>query len=136
MTLHLMPYDAPNWKRPRIIWSRIPRLFGKRGITLPPFGILLDPVVMETKLNLRGQTRLVAHEWCHWTQYRTLGFVRTYVGYVFGWLRHGYRNHPREIEARSYGNEYGKSVSMGPALPLTFWETWEPGDPIEPKATP
>ena len=68
--------------------------FGYRGITLPPFGIYILP----------GHTTyppLIRHEQVHWQQYEQRGAIRFYVGYLLLLVRHGYRNHPWEIEARS-----------------------------------
>jgi hypothetical protein len=36
----------------------------------------------------------------HWAQYQRMGAVRFYAVYLWLLLRHGYQNHPMEIEAR------------------------------------
>jgi hypothetical protein len=49
--------------------------------------------------------RLIRHEQAHWRQWQRMGTIRFYTEYLWGLLRHGYRNHPMEIEAR--GEEDG-----------------------------
>ena len=70
------------------------RLTGVAGITLPPFGIF----ILAEHL---ASTRLIRHEQAHWAQYRRMGALGFYITYAWLWLRHGYRNHPLEIEARA-----------------------------------
>lgn len=69
------------------------RTFGFSGITLPPFGIY----ILAEHL---ADNRLIRHELAHWEQYRRMGLLHFVVAYLWGLLRHGYRNHPMEIEAR------------------------------------
>ena len=64
-----------------------------RAITLPPFGIYA----------IEGSTqdvRLAKHENAHWEQYKRMGFFGFYATYLWLLVRHGYINHPMEIEAR------------------------------------
>ena len=70
------------------------RTFGYGGITLPPLGIYILPE------HLANQ-RLIRHEQAHWRQWQRMGTVRFYAAYIWLWLRHGYRNHPLELEARA-----------------------------------
>ncbi len=43
----------------------------------------------------------VRHEACHLRQYRRYGTLGFLVRYGWGWLRHGYGQHPMEQEARA-----------------------------------
>lgn len=63
------------------------------GITLPPFGIYI-------KKEFINDRRLCRHEQCHWAQYQRMGFIKFYAVYLWLLMRHGYQNHPMEIEAR------------------------------------
>ena len=47
-----------------------------------------------------NEAPLIRHEQAHWTQAQRMGVVRWYAAYLWGLLRHGYRNNPLEIEAR------------------------------------
>lgn len=69
-------------------------LWGFHGITLPPLGMF----ILAERL---GDARLVRHELAHWAQYERMGALRFYAAYLWGLLRHGYRNHPMELEARA-----------------------------------
>lgn len=69
------------------------RRFGFRAITLPPFGVYALAEHIDSQ-------RLIRHEQCHWRQYERMGAIRFYVGYIALWVRHGYQNHPWEVEAR------------------------------------
>jgi len=73
------------------------RTFGYGGIALPPAGIY---ILAE---HLHSQ-RLIRHEQAHWRQWQRMGTVRFYATYAWGLVRHGYRNHPMEIEAREAEN--------------------------------
>ena len=66
---------------------------GFRAITLPPFGIYALP-------GSEDDEQLARHETVHWIQYQRMGAVRFYATYLWLLLRHGYWNHPMEIEAR------------------------------------
>ena len=70
------------------------RTFGYGGITLPPFGVY---ILAEHLAN----QRLIRHEQAHWRQWQRMGTVRFYSTYIWQVLRHGYRNHPLELEARA-----------------------------------
>jgi hypothetical protein len=48
--------------------------------------------------------RLIRHEQAHWKQWQRMGTIGFYTEYLWGLLRHGYRNHPMEIEARKAEN--------------------------------
>ncbi len=69
------------------------RTFGYGGITLPPLGIF----ILAERIN---EAPLIRHELAHWAQYQRMGFFRFTWAYLTGLIRHGYRNHPMEIEAR------------------------------------
>lgn len=69
------------------------KTFGFGGITLPPLGIY----ILAERIN---EERLIRHEQAHWRQYERMGFFRFTWGYLTGLIRHGYWNHPLEIEAR------------------------------------
>lgn len=77
---------------PRLL-AAILRRFGFRAITLPPWGIYYVPGTLVGP-------RLTKHEAAHWAQYERMGAIRFYVGYIALWVRHGYQNHPWEVEAR------------------------------------
>jgi hypothetical protein len=74
------------------------RLTGYAGICLPPVGIYILAEHLYSD-------RLIRHEQAHWRQWQRMGTIRFYTAYLWGLLRHGYRNHPMEIEAR--GEEDG-----------------------------
>jgi hypothetical protein len=77
---------------PRIIrW--ILRKTGFAGVCLAPWGIY----ILAERIN---DERLIKHEMAHWLQYKRMGAVRFYAAYLWGLLRHGYQDHPMEIEAR------------------------------------
>lgn len=69
------------------------KLTGYRGITLPPLGIY----ILAERIN---EAPLVRHEQAHWQQAQRMGALGFYTAYLWGLVRHGYRNHPMEIEAR------------------------------------
>lgn len=69
------------------------RTFGYGGITLPPLGIF----ILAERIN---EAPLIRHEQVHWQQYQRMGFIRFTWAYLTGLIRHGYWNHPMEIEAR------------------------------------
>lgn len=69
------------------------RTFGYGGITLPLLGIF----ILAERIN---EERLIKHELAHWAQYERMGFFRFTWAYLTGLIRHGYWNHPMEIEAR------------------------------------
>lgn len=70
------------------------RTFGYAGICLPPVGIFI-------LVDHLANNRLVRHERAHWAQWQRMGTFGFYATYLWGLLRHGYRNHPLEIEARA-----------------------------------
>ena len=84
---------------PRIRYVKWVHWFGKSGIALPPLGIYIDQV-RYLERSEEARVRLLRHEKVHWDQWEQLGFWRGNVGYVLLWFRFGYRNHPREVEAR------------------------------------
>lgn len=69
------------------------RTTGFAGVCLPPLGIY----ILAEHL---GSQRLLRHEQAHWAQYQRLGWWRFVWAYLTGLIRHGYQNHPMEIEAR------------------------------------
>lgn len=83
---------------PRFFITKFTRVltFGKSGITLPPLGIFIHPG--------DDQRWLRAHELVHWDQYRRMGFWKFYWKYLTGFIRHGYKNHPMELEANGLQN--------------------------------
>jgi hypothetical protein len=83
----MTPRPAPHLIR----W--LLRASGFAGMVLPPVGIFILAEHMHSQ-------RLIRHEQAHWRQWQRMGTVRFYVTYIWLWLRHGYRNHPMEIEAR------------------------------------
>lgn len=72
----------------RVRWIPLPKT---AGITLPPFGILV-----ERRADCPG---LRAHELVHWEQYRRFGLVRFYVKILWQYLRYGHDRAPMEREA-------------------------------------
>lgn len=70
------------------------RVTGYAGITLPPFGIFL----LRERFN---DVRLRRHELAHAAQVLRYGIPGFYVRYLWLLARHGYENHPLEIEARA-----------------------------------
>ncbi|HHQ49203.1 MAG TPA: hypothetical protein ENK19_10030 [Acidobacteria bacterium] len=81
----------PRTHEPRIrLVRRIP-LPNVAGITLPPWGILI-----ERRHDCAG---LRSHEQTHWRQYQRLGALRFYAAIVWQYLRHGRNRAPLEVEA-------------------------------------
>ena len=74
------------------------RTTGYAGICLPPVAIY---ILAE---HLHSQ-RLIRHEQAHWRQWQRMGPIRFYAAYLWGLVRHGYRDHPMEIEARAAENQ-------------------------------
>ena len=74
------------------------RTTGYAGICLPPVGIY---ILAE---HLHSQ-RLIRHEQAHWRQWQRMGTIRFYAAYLWGLVRHGYQNHPLELEARAAENQ-------------------------------
>ena len=68
---------------------------GYGGITLPPLGIY----ILRERMR---EDKLVRHEQAHWAQYVRMGAVKFYAKYLWLLVRHGYQNHPMEIEARGH----------------------------------
>jgi hypothetical protein len=83
----MIPRPAPHVIR----WFL--KTFRYGGITLPPFGVY----ILAERIN---EERLIRHEQAHWAQYQRMGFFRFIWAYLTGLIRHGYWNHPMEIEAR------------------------------------
>lgn len=70
------------------------RATGFAGITLPPFGIYLLRERM-------ADERLRRHELAHAEQARRMGALKFYAIYLWLLARHGYHQHPLEVEARA-----------------------------------
>ena len=70
-------------------------LTDKVGITLPPWGIFM------VDRNWLASDSMVRHEQVHWQQWQRMGTVRFYAVYLWLLMRHGYKDHPMEIEARA-----------------------------------
>lgn len=91
--LRWSPYLA---KRGRVKFRRLWWLPGKFiAITLPPFGVWIRDGAQDRK----DLSRIIRHEGIHWDQYLRWGWM-VYIRYVGLWIRHGYWNHPHEVEAR------------------------------------
>ena len=69
-------------------------LTGYAGITLPPFGIY----ILAERMN---DDALILHEQVHWQQAKRMGTFKFYAVYLWLLVKHGYQNHPMEIEART-----------------------------------
>lgn len=67
---------------------------GFAGITLPPFGVY----ILAERLDDEPLRR---HEMAHWQQAKDMGTLKFYAKYLWLLMRHGYWNHPMEIEARA-----------------------------------
>jgi hypothetical protein len=83
---------TPKPARHIIAWFL--RRFGFAGVALAPWGIFVLPEHL-------GSQRLIRHEQQHWRQWERMGTIRYYATYLWGLARHGYRNHPMELEARA-----------------------------------
>ena len=70
------------------------KLTGYAGITLPPFGVY----ILSERLN---DEALIRHEQVHWQQAQRMGTLKFYAVYLWLLMRHGYTDHPMEIEARA-----------------------------------
>ncbi len=68
---------------------------GYYGIVLWPF-VFVRPCTTETQNKI-----LFRHELQHCYQIQERGVVRFYARYLWLALKHGYRNHPDEVEARA-----------------------------------
>lgn len=69
-------------------------LVGYDGVTLPPWGIFI-------RAECLADERLCRHELAHWAQWQRMGTLRFFATYLWLLARHGYQNHPMEIEARA-----------------------------------
>ncbi len=79
-----------------------------RAVTYPPFGVFINKAkwdTLEDAQEWQEQAYLIRHESVHWAQSNRWGVVRTYIRYVWHWLRlpmgEKYSKHPHEIEARA-----------------------------------
>ena len=70
------------------------KLTGYAGITLPPFGVF----ILAERLD---DEALIRHEQVHWQQAQRMGTLKFYAVYLWLLMRHGYTEHPMEIEARA-----------------------------------
>lgn len=84
------------------VWDRIPAPSRFAAITVPPIGILIRRESWR-QLTADQKHRLLQHEFTHWSQYLERGLVRFYAEYLWLLIRHGYRRHPMEMEARMAG---------------------------------
>lgn len=87
--------------------------FGFNANTIAPLGIFINE-------KQKGNTYLLAHEICHWNQYKRYGFFGFYLMYLFSSI-FGYDKNQMEIEARYLETEYCKKnytecVSNGTAI--------------------
>jgi hypothetical protein len=83
----------------RAIFGPLPINKRFAAITLPPVGIFIRPEWWYTH-RYTAHARLLRHELAHWDQYRQRGAIRYYWDYLTLAARHGYKDHPMEIEAR------------------------------------
>lgn len=67
---------------------------GFAGITLPPFGVYIVAERIDDETLRR-------HEMAHWGQAQSMGSLKFYAKYLWLLARHGYWNHPMEVEARA-----------------------------------
>jgi hypothetical protein len=73
-------------------------IVGSDGGTLPPFGIYIRERCL-------ADDRLCRHERAHWAQWQRMGTVKFFVVYLWLLARHGYDEHPMELEARQAEQE-------------------------------
>lgn len=95
-------YSPHNQKMIRVrlveankFWRLFFKVSGFGGITLPNRKVVLMPHYMHDE-------SLITHELMHVEQYERLGNMKFLWRYFVLLLRHGYKNHPMEIEARQY----------------------------------
>ena len=67
-------------------------------------GQVLYPLMLFRFPKEEVSDRLFRHELQHFYQGQKLGFLMYYLKYVWLNIRHGYRNHPMELEAEEYEN--------------------------------
>lgn len=72
-----VPFLIPNWAAAQVLF----------------------PNVIFVKRQYASNVRLIAHELTHVDQIKRFGLLRYWVRYLRLLVRHGYRNHPMEIEA-------------------------------------
>lgn len=72
-------------------WNTVLTVIGFDAITLPGRRI----VILE--FQMRNEA-LIVHELGHVEQYERLGTRRFLMDYTKGLIKHGYRNHPMELE--------------------------------------
>lgn len=80
-------------------------IYESRWLRWNPFtrwvwGQVLYPLVLFRFPKEEVDDRLFRHELEHFYQGQRLGFFRYYLKYLWLYFRHGYKNHPMEIEAR------------------------------------
>ena len=85
--VRFIPFNPPKW------WKY-------SAITVPPIGIFIRKEFVDHQ-------QLRRHELAHWKQYQEKGLLLFYAAYLWYSIRHGYRNNPMEVEARTAENTEG-----------------------------
>ena len=70
------------------------------GIVLWPF-VFIRPCTRANKFKTRSDVILFRHELEHCYQIHKEGVVKFYFNYLKDLIKHGYKNHPKEIQART-----------------------------------
>lgn len=68
------------------------------GITIPPFGIIVNDYFFNGRKDGARRTT-IAHETIHWKQFQKLGLLKFYGNYFFGFAKSGYSKNAMEQEA-------------------------------------
>lgn len=79
--------------------SPLPRLFGHDGLTIGSRIYLRKP-------HTATSAHILAHEFRHVLQWRKYGFFGFLWRYLTLGLTRGYTNHPMEVEAEVYADDY------------------------------
>lgn len=74
-------------------------------ILKPNWAIVLWPFVLFNAPRARVTERWFRHELQHCYQVQKLGRLRFYTTYLWLLMKHGYQDHPYEIEAREKEND-------------------------------
>jgi hypothetical protein len=86
-------YSMNKKNRPPTLYVQDKLVGGFNAMTVPPVGIFIRTDQLENG-------NLVEHEIMHWEQYRKLGLLGYYLGYLSQSCRFGYDKMPMELEAR------------------------------------
>jgi len=103
----LIAHEVPASISKRLKFKkRLPAVGRFAAVTYPPFGVYIRQEWWD-KATVHRRERLLFHEGVHWEQmHRFGGPLFGYVRYVVLWMRHGYDNHPYEIEAYERASEF------------------------------